>query len=215
MEAKAEILLVDDHALVLEGMRRMLESVPDVRVADAVTSGAKAAELIGERDYDIYVLDVNLPDISGFDLVDMIREINESARIIISTMHEEIWIINRLIRQKVNAVILKSSEAVEFENAVKSVLEGNPYTCPRFQSIRQKLSLSPVQIHSKDIPTKRELDVLKAVASGCNTHEVAAELKISENTVETFRKRLIQKFCAKNAIDMVVKAMSKGWIELE
>ena len=77
MEAKAEILLVDDHALVLEGMRRMLESVPDVRVADAVTSGAKAAELIGERDYDIYVLDVNLPDISGFDLVDMIREINE------------------------------------------------------------------------------------------------------------------------------------------
>ena len=53
MEAKAEILLVDDHALVLEGMRRMLESVPDVRVADAVTSGAKAAELIGERDYDI------------------------------------------------------------------------------------------------------------------------------------------------------------------
>ena len=91
----------------------MLESVPDVRVADAVTSGAKAAELIGERDYDIYVLDVNLPDISGFDLVDMIREINESARIIISTMHEEIWIINRLIRQKVNAVILKSSEAVE------------------------------------------------------------------------------------------------------
>ena len=125
MEAKAEILLVDDHALVLEGMRRMLESVPDVRVADAVTSGAKAAELIGERDYDIYVLDVNLPYISGFDLVDMIREINESARIIISTMHEEIWIINRLIRQKVNAVILKSSEAVEFENAVKSVLEGN------------------------------------------------------------------------------------------
>ena len=65
--------------------------------ADAVTSGAKAAELIGERDYDIYVLDVNLPDISGFDLVDMIREIDESsARIIISTMHEEIWIINRL-----------------------------------------------------------------------------------------------------------------------
>lgn len=112
--------------------------------------GQKLAELIGERDYDIYVLDVNLPDISGFDLVDMIREINESARIIISTMHEEIWIINRLIRQKVNAVILKSSEAVEFENAVKSVLEGNPYTCPRFQSIRQKLSLSPVQIHSKD-----------------------------------------------------------------
>lgn len=214
METKAEILLVDDHALILEGMQRMLELVPGVKVADAVTSGTRAAELIGERDYDIYVLDVSLPDISGFDLVDMIREINESARIIISTMHEEIWIINRLIRQKVNAVILKSSEAMEIGNAVKSVLAGDSYACPRFKSIRQRLSLSPVQIHPKDIPTKRELDVLKSVARGCNTHEVAAELKISENTVETFRKRLIQKFCAKNAIDMVVKAMAKGWIEI-
>lgn len=92
METKAEILLVDDHALILEGMQRMLELVPGVKVADAVTSGTRAAELIGERDYDIYVLDVSLPDISGFDLVDMIREINESARIIISTMHEEIWL---------------------------------------------------------------------------------------------------------------------------
>ena len=149
MEKKAEILLVDDHALILEGMQRMLELVPGVKVADAV-----------------------------------------------------------------NAVILKSSEAMEIGNAVKSVLAGDSYACPRFKSIRQRLSLSPVQIHPKDIPTKRELDVLKAVARGCNTHEVAAELKISENTVETFRKRLIQKFCAKNAIDMVVKAMAKGWIEI-
>lgn len=99
MEAKAEILLVDDHALVLEGMRRMRSRslMSELRCGDF---GGKAAELIGERDYDIYVLDVNLPDISGFDLVDMIREINESARIIISTMHEEIWIINRLIARK-------------------------------------------------------------------------------------------------------------------
>ena len=67
------------------------------------------------------------------------------------------------------------------------------YLSVGFNLFVQKLSLSPVQIHSKDIPTKRELDVLKAVARGCNTHEVAAELKISENTVETFRKRLITK----------------------
>lgn len=215
MEVTAEILLVDDHALVLEGMQRMLESIPNVRVANAVTSGKKAAELIRARDYDIYVLDVDLPDLSGFDLVAMIREINEDARIIISTMHEEIWIINRLIRQKVNAVILKSSEAVEFKNAVRSVLEGDTYTCPRFQSIRKKLCFSSAQIHSKDIPTKRELDVLKAVARGCNTHEIAEELNITENTVETFRKRLILKFGAKNAVDMVVKAVTKGWVDLK
>ena len=70
-------------------------------------------------------------------------------------------------------------------------------------------------MQSKDIPTRRERDVLEAVAKGMNTHEIALLLKISENTVETFRKRLISKFEAKNAIDMVVKAVSQGWIKLD
>ena len=72
-----------------------------------------------------------------------------------------------------------------------------------------------VGMQSKDIPTRRERDVLEAVAKGMNTHEIALLLKISENTVETFRKRLISKFEAKNAIDMVVKAVSQGWIKLD
>lgn len=215
MEEKAEILLVDDHALMLEGIRWMIEQIPDVVVADAVTSGTEAVELIQKRDYDVYILDVNIPDISGFELIDMIREVNEEARIIINTMHEEIWIINRLLQQQVNAVVLKSSEATEIRNALKNVLSGGSYACPRFDSIRQKLAASPALTHPKDVPTKRELEVLRTVAEGMSTHEIALKLKISENTVETFRKRLIQKFNAKNAIDMVVKAMSKGWIDMK
>ena len=120
-------------------------------------------------------MDVGLPDVSGFELIDMIRELNEDARIIVNTMHEEIWYINRLVRQGVNSVILKASDSTEVENAVKSVLRGEAYNC---------------------------------------THEIAGRLKITENTVETFRRRLIQKFNAKNAIDMVVKAMAQGWINI-
>lgn len=97
MEVKVEILLVDDYVLVFEGMWCMLELVFDVRVVDVVILGVKVVELIGEWDYDIYVLDVNFFDILGFDLVDMICEINESVCIIISIMYEEIWIINCLI----------------------------------------------------------------------------------------------------------------------
>lgn len=215
MDGKAEILLVDDHALILEGLRGIFDRLPDVRVADAVTSGKEAVELIKARDYDVYVLDINLPDISGVDLIARIRELNENARIIINTVHEEIWILHKLISLKVSAVVLKSSDATEMTNAVENVLRGDTYACPRFSSIRQKLIPGPSQLHPKDVPTKRELEVLKAVAKGYNTHEVAVALQISENTVETFRKRLIQKFCAKNAIDMVVKAMVKGWIGIE
>ena len=214
MVEKAEILLVDDHALILEGICHILKRLPEVVVANAVTTGEEAVGLIAERDYDIYILDVGLPDVSGFELIDMIRELNEDARIIVNTMHEEIWYINRLVRQGVNSVILKASDSTEVENAVKSVLRGEAYTCPRFERIRKKLGNTSSQIHPKDVPTKREIEVLQAVAEGLCTHEIAGRLQITENTVETFRRRLIQKFNAKNAIDMVVKAMAQGWIHI-
>lgn len=214
MVEKAEILLVDDHALILEGICHILKRLPEVVVANAVTTGEEAVGLIAERDYDIYILDVGLPDVSGFELIDMIRELNEDARIIVNTMHEEIWYINRLVRQGVNSVILKASDSTEVENAVKSVLRGEAYTCPRFERIRKKLGNTSSQIHPKDVPTKREIEVLQAVAEGLCTHEIAGLLQITENTVETFRRRLIQKFNAKNAIDMVVKAMAQGWINI-
>ena len=214
MVEKAEILLVDDHALILEGICHILKRLPEVVVANAVTTGEEAVGLIAERDYDIYILDVGLPDVSGFELIDMIRELNEDARIIVNTMHEEIWYINRLVRQGVNSVILKPSDSTEVENAVKSVLRGEAYTCPRFERIRKKLGNTSSQIHPKDVPTKREIEVLQAVAEGLCTHEIAGRLQITENTVETFRRRLIQKFNAKNAIDLVVKAMAQGWINI-
>ena len=78
-----------------------------------------------------------------------------------------------------------------------------------------ELNSASAGLQPKDAPTRRERDVLEAVAKGMNTHEIADLLKISENTVETFRKRLISKFGAKNAIDMVVKAVAQGWIALK
>lgn len=212
--AKAKMLVVDDHSLILDGICRIVNKIPEVLIADAVTSGKQAIELISQRDYDIYLLDVSIPDVSGFDLITQIREVNEQARIIINTMHEEIWIINRLIRSGVNAVILKTSASSELLNVIHCVLKGETYTCPRFESICQKLRYSLMHSQPKDVPTKRELDVLQAVAKGFSTHEIAALLAISENTVETFRKRLISKFGARNAIDMVIKAVERGWLIL-
>lgn len=212
---KAELLVVDDHNLILEGICKVVNKMPEVTVADAVTSGLQAAELIERRDYDIYILDVSIPDMSGFELIAKIREMNDLAKIIVNTMHEEIWMANRLVQCGVNAVILKSSASTELMAAIRCVLRGEAYTCPRFAAISQKLNSASAGLQPKDAPTRRERDVLEVVAKGMNTHEIADLLKISENTVETFRKRLISKFGAKNAIDMVVKAVAQGWITLE
>lgn len=213
-KVKAEILAVDDHCLILEGISRIVSKMPEAVIADAVTSGKEALELSAGRDYDAYILDVSMPDMSGFDLIAKIRALNEDARIIVYTMHEEVWVVNRLVQCKVNAVVLKSSATSDLVNSIRSVLQGESYACPRFASIRKKLHGSSAALQSKEIPTKREQDVLQAVAKGMNTHEIAELLDISENTVETFRKRLISKFGAKNAIDLVVKAFLQGWVSV-
>lgn len=212
---KAAILLVDDHSLILQGIRRIVEQIPEVAFTHAVTSGAEASKLIELNNYDIYILDIELPDTDGFELIKKIRKKNEDARIIINTMHEEVWIINKLVKYEVNSIILKSSDAKVVEQAVKHVLEDKPYSCPRFEHIRRKLRNGICsELHEDDIPTKRELEVLKAIAAGNNSQQIAVILNITENTVETYRKRLILKFNAKNAIDMVMKAVAKGWVKI-
>ena len=215
MERTAAILVVDDHSLVLEGICRVLSKIPEVHVEDAVTSGEDACRLVDSKIYDLYILDVSMPEISGFDLILKIRQRSANARIIINTMHEEIWMVNRLIQSKVNAIVLKASASSELMSAVLSVLEGESYTCPRFAAIKNKLERTDFFRFPSDKPTKRELDVLSAVSRGMNTHEIALALGISDNTVETFRRKLIAKFGAKNTADLVVKAIGKGWISLE
>lgn len=211
----AEVLVVDDHSLILEGICRVLNRIPGVCVADAVTSGIQASALISRRDYDLYILDVSMPDMSGFDLIALIRRMNPDARIIINTMHEEIWMVNRLAQSGVNAILLKSADSSEMEAAVPCVLAGGTYTCSRFESIRQKLYRSSSKLHAKDKPTNRELEVLKDIAKGMSTLEIAADLHVTENTVETFRRRLINKFDAKNSIDLIMKAIAGGWIDVQ
>lgn len=95
---KAELLVVDDHSLILEGICKIVNKMPEVTVADAVTSGKQAIKLIEERDYDVYILDISIPDISGFELIARIRELNDQAKIVVNTMHEEIWMVNRLVQ---------------------------------------------------------------------------------------------------------------------
>ena len=215
METKIDILLVDDHSLILSGISRILENMPEIGKVQAVTSGKEASSLITSRNFDLYILDIELPDTSGFDLIKQVRTKNEDARIIINTMHEQIWIVNKLIHCQVDAIILKSSESSVVEQAVRAVIGGNSYCCSRFEHISQKLKNGKKKELLSDIPTKRELEVLKAISQGNSTIQIARMLNISENTVETYRKQLMLKFDAKNATDLALKALAKGWITLD
>lgn len=210
-----DILLVDDHSLILAGIASIVERIPEISEVFTATSGGEAGRLITSRNFDIFILDIEMPDASGFDLIKLIRAKDPDARIIINTMHEQVWIINKLIQCQVDAIILKSSESAVVEQAVRAVINDRSYCCPRFDHISRRLRNGKNADLPEDNPTKRELEVLKAISKGSSTAEIARLLNISVNTVETYRKQLFLKFGARNVIELTMKALAKGWITVE
>ena len=209
------VVIVDDHPLVLEGLKSLLANTEGIKNIHTAQTGAELNELITLHSFQLYIIDLDLPDIDGFKLIHEIKQKHPDAKIIVSTMHEEIWIVNKLKHPDINAVVFKSSAGEYIQKAIQTVLKGNTFYCPQFQKLykeKDKVSNTPDTVESA--PTIRELDVLKAIAKGMSTHEISECLFISENTVEWHRKNLMVKFRAKNATDLVIKALSKGYLSI-
>ena len=184
---KINVLLIDDHELILHGIEHILEQIPAVGTVRTARSGQEALELIGRTPFDLSILDIELPDLSGFDLIGHLRSRDPQARI-----------------------ILKSANAEELRWAVEAVLGGETYFCRRFRRISERTGRTGTELADCSALTQRELDVLRAIAKGYNTGEIAGLLFLSENTIETHRKKLMLKLGARNMAELVVKAISLG-----
>jgi len=141
--------------------------------------------------------------------LDKIREVQPKARIIINTMHEEMWVVNKMTEKKVNGVIYKSGDLNQLLEAIAAVTSGRQYFCKKFR--RAQSSLQP----QDQIISNRELEVLVQIAKGYSTKEIATNLFISENTVENHRKNLFHKLQAHNMADLIIKTIAAGYINPE
>ncbi len=199
------VAIVDDHALVLEGFKSLLNKHG---VNDIVTF-SKAAELMDilpAHGFDIYIVDIGMPDVNGFVLIDAIRERYADARIIVNTIHEEIWLIRRMLDRGVNAILYKTTDFSRVIEAIVTVLNGERYFCPEYRKTLKRLDIG------NDIPSLREIEVLRDIARGYTSKEIASHLFVSENTVESHRKSLFSKLKARNIADLVMKAVAMGYI---
>lgn len=211
----ASLVIVDDHGLVLEGMRSLLSTLPGIETLSTARTGSEALALLRTVRADVFIIDIELPDMDGFELIRRIRQVRPRARIVVGTMHEEIWTLCKLADYSVDAVVLKASDLQLLRHAVASVLEGQRYFCPRFREVYDRLNRrrrAAGQMY--EAPTVRELEVLKGIARGWTTTEISARLFISDNTVETHRKSLMLKFGARNSADLVMKAVERGFINV-
>ena len=202
------VAIIDDHELVLEGFRSFLvrHGINDI---EAFSKAQALLDRITSRHFSVYIVDVELADIEIGELLDKIREVQPEARIIINTMHEEMWVVNKMTEKKVNGVIYKSGDLNQLLEAIAAVTSGRQYFCKKFR--RAQSSLQP----QDQIISNRELEVLVQIAKGYSTKEIATNLFISENTVENHRKNLFHKLQAHNMADLIIKTIAAGYINPE
>lgn len=203
----ADILIIEDQQIVLLGLTTLLSTCKGIKRVDKATKAADALEMVKQHAYAILIIDIELPDMSGFDLLEKIRKFRPDVAVIFHSMHEEFWIIKQMMNSGANAIVLKSDDVGELHNAVGYVLAGESYYSSKFQKYC-------TEYESKQTLSEREQEVLRAIAQGKKTAEIAEMLFVSTNTIEFHRKNILHKLGATNMAELIKKAIEQGYIAM-
>lgn len=195
-----KLLIVDDHPLVIDGLKTMLKDVGYMQVTGAVKNGRDALIFLDEQsDINVILLDINLPDIDGLRLCEQIRARNKTVKIIGLTYVNEAGIITQLIKKGGNGYLLKNMEREELISAIDQVLDGSVYLSKAAnEKIVQQLQAYDLPGNSVPALTRREREILQLLAKGMTSHEIAAQLFLSTFTIDTHRRNMLQKFNVHN-----------------
>ncbi|MDW9383000.1 response regulator transcription factor [Chryseobacterium sp. JV558] len=207
---KINIIIVDDHPIVIEGLRMMLNSQPFFNIAGSFTSGAETISFIQSEIVDIILLDITLPDANGTELCREIKKISPNTSVIMFSNRSERSIIMQSIQNGASGYLLKNTSIDELVICIKGALSGDIVFCNETKQI-----ISRPSQHDLPIPrlTKREKQILQMVAQGKTSNIIAEELFLSPLTVDTHRKNLLQKFQAKNSTELINLAVQQQLIE--
>jgi len=195
-----KILIIDDHPLVIDGIRTMLKDESYLSIEAAVKTAKDALEFIEDKaPVDIILLDINLPDIDGLRLCELIRNKDKTVKILGLTYVNEAGIITQLIRNGANGYLLKNMEKAELIEAINKVMDGSIYLSKEAnEKIIQQLQSLGLPKNGIPAITRREKEILELLHLGLTSQEIADKLFVSYYTIDTHRKNLLQKFNVHN-----------------
>lgn len=207
-----KLILVDDHAVVRSGLRRLLELNKRLEVIAEADSGEQAYQIYGELKPDIVVMDISMPGMGGLEAARRIIKRYPSAKIIIFSMHETASFASQAIKSGVKGYVTKTGAAEDLTRAVLEVANGKTFLSTE---IAQKIALETLSGQDDPIHqlSGREFEVFRLLAGGKTVEEVAEMLKISQKTVANYYTSIKQKLGVVSPIDMVRFAMRHGLIE--
>jgi RNA polymerase sigma factor (sigma-70 family) len=208
------VLIADDHAVVRQGIRAVLETAQDVEVVGEAGTGEETLQLVAERDPDVLVLDVNMPGTDGLEVTRSLREEGRDCRILILSMHDNPEYVLQALRLGADGYVLKDAGPAELREAVQTVWDGREYMSERVThqlsvALRQELEREKRK-GRLDALTPREREVMLEVAAGKTSREIAEDFGISPRTVETHRERLMAKLRMGSVADLTRFVVEMG-----
>jgi len=205
-----KIAITDDHPLLLAGLRNILSSSEDIDVVGCYATAAEMRLALKTQAVDILLLDINLPDANGLDLLSELKALQPEMHILIISVHNEYAVINSVLSQGAKGYIQKNASVDEIKEGIYTLLKGQKYVCSQTRLVIEKKNSDELNRVPK--LTRREREILVEAAQGLTTPQIAEKLFISTHTVESHRKNLIEKFQSKNLSSVIKLAIQYGLI---
>lgn len=211
------VVLADDHHIVREGLRHLLEKEKDIKVVGLADNGRIAVKLTGEHKPDVVVMDLTMPEMNGIDATKRIMDNDGTMKVLALSMHSDRRYVVAALAAGAKGYLLKDCAAEELVGALRSVAFGQNYLSPKITGviITDYLKNVPQEGHFSNSPlSSREREVLQLVAEGKNTKEIAFNLDVSVKTVETHRQQIMKKLNLFSVADLTKYALREGLTSL-
>jgi len=215
MKAPLRILIADDHAIVRQGLKLLIDSQPDMTVVAEAADGDTVLERAGAVHPDIVIMDISMPGMNGLVATRTLKQRQPNITIVALTRHEDNTYVEELLRAGASGYVLKQSAPTEFLQAVRAVAAGGIYLDPAMTSqVADGLlaARAHVEIEGSGTVTERESEVLRLVAVGHSNVEIAERLDISVKTVEVHKAKAMKKLGLTGRVDVIRYGVLQGWL---
>jgi DNA-binding NarL/FixJ family response regulator len=213
--ANLRVLLVDDHALVRAGMKSLLRDIDGVQVVGEASDGAEALALAARETPDAVLMDIAMKGMSGLEAAAKFRELHPGVKVLILSMHASEEYVLQALRAGAAAYLIKDSATAELELALRSVMRGETYLSPAISRQVVEGYVQRMGAAAEDPLTPRQREVLKCIAEGRSTKEIAFDLGLSVKTVEAHRAQVMERLGIRDVAGLVRYAMRTGLVPLE
>ena len=197
------ILIVDDHLIVREGIKRIINDTQDMKIISEAANGHEAMDLICKNQYDLILLDISMPGQNGLQTLKLIKKHNKNMPVLMLSMHSEEQYAMRTIKAGASGYLTKDAASSQLVTAIRKINKGRKFIS---KEVAELLTTSLFHNEDKDpheFLSDREFEILKMIAKGKTTKNIGEELSLSPKTVSTFRSRILKKLDMKNNSDLI------------